>query len=82
MTNPVHKIRNGSLSVTIWRNKGEKKDWYSVKLTRSYKQNEEWKEADTLGFDDLLLASKLLDHAHSWIMNLTIADKQGKKEAA
>ena len=44
--------RIGVLQVTIWRNHGEKGNWYSVIPTRSYKQGDEtWKETDSLGFD-------------------------------
>ena len=37
-------------------------------MSRSYKQGEEWKQADTFATDDLLLLAKLLDQAHSWII--------------
>lgn len=64
---PAHKLRQGVLSVTIWRNESEKGPWYSVTPSRRYKQGEEWKDADNLGFDDLLSMAKLLDQAHTWI---------------
>ena len=41
---------------------------YSVTMSRSYKQGEEWKQADSYGADDLLLLAKLLDQAHTWIL--------------
>ena len=41
MSKPAHKIRNGVLQVTIWRNSGDKGTWYSVIPSRSYKQGEE-----------------------------------------
>ena len=63
MSKPAHKIRNGILQVTIWRNHGEKGNWYSVNLSRSYKVDEGWRETDALGQDDLLPAAKLLDMA-------------------
>ena len=65
---PAHTIRSGAIKVTIWRNEGEKGVWYSVTPSRSYKQGEEWKDSDSFGEDDLLLVSKLVDQAHSWIM--------------
>ena len=55
MSQPAHKIRIGALQVTIWRNHGEKGNWYSVIPSRGYKQGDDaWKETDSLGFDDLL----------------------------
>jgi hypothetical protein len=83
MSKPAHKIRNGVLQVTIWRNHGEKGNWFSVVPTRSYKQGEDtWKETDSLNFDDLLPMAKLFDQAHTWIMHQHQADAKARKESA
>jgi len=82
MSKPAHKIRNGVLQVTIWRNSGEKGSWYSVTSSRSYKQGEEtWKETDGLNSDDLLPMAKLLDLAHTWVMHQQQADAKSRKES-
>jgi len=82
MSKPAHKIRNGVLQVTIWRNSGEKGSWYSVIPSRGYKQGEDdWKETDSLNFDDLLAMAKLLDLAHTWIMHQQQADTKARKES-
>jgi hypothetical protein len=81
MTSPAHKIRIGTLQATIWRNSGEKGNWYSVKLTRGYKADDEWRETDNLGSDDLLPAAKLLDMAHTWVLHQLEADRKGRKQA-
>ena len=81
MTSPAHKIRIGTLQVTIWRNSGDKGNWYSAQLTRGYKVEEGWRETDNLGFDDLLSAAKLLDQAHTWITFQLDADRKGRKQA-
>lgn len=78
---PAHKIRIGTLQVTIWRNHGEKGNWYSAVPTRGYKQEDTWKETDSLGFDDLLSMAKLLDQAHTWIVNQQQADAKARKAA-
>ena len=44
MTSPAYKIRIGTLQATIWRNPGDKGNWYSVQLTRSYKLEDGWRE--------------------------------------
>ncbi|MBI1246873.1 hypothetical protein GC197_03385 [bacterium] len=81
MSQPAHKIRIGVLQVTIWRNQGEKGNWYSVIPSRSYKQDDAWKETDSLGFDDLLTMAKLLDQAHTWIMRQQQAHTKARKES-
>jgi hypothetical protein len=81
-TKPAHKLRMGVLQVTIWRNTGDKGNWYSVIPTRSYKQGDDiWKETDSLGFDDLLTMAKLLDQAHTWIMHQQAADAKARRES-
>jgi hypothetical protein len=83
MSKPAHKIRFGVLQATIWRNSGERGPWYSVTTARSYKADDDlWKETDSLGAHDLLPMSKLLDLAHSWIMQQQQADAKARKEAA
>jgi len=82
MSQPAHKIRIGVLQVTIWRNQGEKGNWYSVIPSRGYKQDDTWKETDSLGFDDLLTMAKLFDLAHSWIMQQHQADAKGRRDAS
>jgi hypothetical protein len=79
---PAHKLRDGALQVTIWRNPGEKGTWYSVTPRRGYKKGDDWKETDSLGSDDLLAMSKLLSQAHSWIVEAKKADAKARKQAA
>jgi hypothetical protein len=81
-TSPAHKIRIGALQATIWRNSGTNGAWYSVQLTRSYKaSDDDWRETDSLGHDDLLPAAKLLDLAHTWVMHQLDADRKGRKQS-
>jgi hypothetical protein len=82
MSQPAHKIRSGVLQLTIWRNHGERGNWYSVIPSRSYKNGDDtWKETDSLGFDDLLTMAKLFDLAHTWIMHQQQADAKARKES-
>jgi len=82
MSQPAHKFRDGTLQVTIWRNPGEKGTWYSVIPSRSYKKGDDWNETESLGFDDLLAMAKLLNQAHSWIVEAKKADTKARKESA
>jgi hypothetical protein len=77
---PAHKIRNRSLTVTIWKHDSDKAAWYTVRPSRSYKQGEEWKESDTYREDDLLPLAKLLDQAHSWIVTAQQAERRPTAE--
>ena len=65
---PVHEIRLGKIKAAIWINETDKGLWYNVTLSRLYKDGETWKNSSSFGRDDLLLASKVLDRAHSWII--------------
>ena len=83
MSQPAHKFRNGVLQVTIWRNSGENGNWYSVTHSRSYKDGDgNWKQTESLKFDDLLPMAKLFDSAHTWITNQHQFDAKARKERA
>jgi hypothetical protein len=81
MASPAHKIRIGNLSAVIWRNSGDKGNWYSVKVARSFKVEDGWRDTDNLGHDDLLPAAKLLDLAHTWVLHQLASDAKGRKES-
>ncbi len=81
MSQPAHKLRISNLTAVVWRNSGENGNWYSVQVSRSYKVDDGWRETDSLGYDDLLTAAKLLDLAHTWVMHQMAADRKGRKQA-
>ena len=65
---PVHEIRLGLVKAAIWANETEAGTRHNVTMERLYKDAEgRWKGSDNLGREDLLLAAKVLDLAHSWI---------------
>ena len=65
---PVHEIRLGRIKAAIWENETENGAHHNVTLSRIYRQDDKWKDTSSLGRDDLLVAGKVLDQAHSWIM--------------
>lgn len=68
---PAAKLRDGVLSVTIWKNEREDdKAYYTSILSKSYKDGDEWKDTDNLNADDLLKAAHLLQQAYSKILEL------------
>lgn len=64
---PVHEVRFGLIKASIWHNLTRAGERYNVTLTRLFRNGDQWKESTHLGRDDLLIAAKVLDHAHSWI---------------
>ncbi|MCI0642564.1 MAG: hypothetical protein L0Y70_26090 [Gemmataceae bacterium] len=71
---PAHEVRIGRIRATIWANENDNGVWYNVTLTRSYRDNEEWKSSASFGRDDLLVVAKAADLAHTWITS------QGQKQ--
>lgn len=66
---PAHEVRIGRVRATIWANQHETQGtWYSITLTRSYKDGSgQWKTASSFGRDDLLVLSELTRQAFHWI---------------
>jgi hypothetical protein len=71
------------MKATIWKNTSEKGDFYTVDLSRSYKQGDEWKET-TKGFSglDLFKATNLLTLAYNRINELRASSTQDSQQAA
>ena len=67
-TRPAHEIRLQAVRAAIWERETESGVRHSVTLERLYKDAEgRWKNTDSLDRNDLLVAAKVLDLAHSWI---------------
>ena len=64
---PLHEVRLGRVTAAIWKNSNDSGDWYSVRVSRLYKEGDDWKRSDSFGRDDLPLVAKVTDLAHSWI---------------
>ncbi|HUP77208.1 MAG TPA: hypothetical protein VM260_01515 [Pirellula sp.] len=60
---------SGGLDVAVWKQKGESEfDHYSVRIDRSYKQEDgNYKTTSYLRESDLLRVGKLLEQADDWI---------------
>lgn len=62
---PAAKFRLGYVTATVWKNDG---DFYSVSLTKSYKDDDgNWQDTDSLNAGDLLNSAKVLTRAEEYI---------------
>ena len=78
---PVHTVRVGSIKVAIWRNSTQNGPMHNSTLVRSYKnQQGEWAESGSLSRDDLLVAAKALDLAHTFIVETEAAARAQQQE--
>jgi len=60
---PASKFRIGFVTATVWKNDS----FYSVELSKAYKEDDEWKDTNSLSHGDLLNAAKALERAEGWI---------------
>jgi hypothetical protein len=66
---PVQEIRMGLIKAAVWANQTKSNGiMHNVTLSRVYRDtNGDWQETHSLGRNDLLLAAKVLDAAHTFI---------------
>ncbi|MEO1597606.1 MAG: hypothetical protein AAFR78_03550 [Planctomycetota bacterium] len=73
---PVKKINDGRITAAIWKNFGEKGTFYSVTITRSFKDEQgNWKDTDSFSGTDLLKVSRLSLKAYDAIEELRASDR-------
>jgi hypothetical protein len=66
---PIHVVRYGFIKCCIWENSTRNGSRHVVTLTRLFKNGDSWQESTRFGRDDLLLAAKALNEAHSFIFS-------------
>jgi len=66
---PVHKIRHGAVSASIWRQETDKGPLFNVTFQRSYKDGDIWKNSTSFGRNNLLVVSLIAARAFEWIGN-------------
>ena len=72
---PVHTVRHRSIKATIWKNETANGPMYNVTVLRSYKDdNGEWKDSNSIGYDDLMNVAALMYEAHAYISSLRAKD--------
>ena len=71
---PVHKVRAGSLEVSVWENEKEGKNGkfktHNTTFSRGYKDAKgEWQSSTSLNTGDIPKLRELLRQAYSWIIS-------------
>lgn len=65
---PVHRIRLRTVTAAVWQNQSERGPWYSVTVSRSYRDNDgTWHTAENYAGTDLLLLAEVSRLAFLWI---------------
>ena len=64
---PVHRIRHGAVSASIWRQQTDKGPIFNVTFQRAYRDGDEWKSAESFGRRDLLVVGLIAARAFEWI---------------
>lgn len=76
---PIATLRDGAIKATIWKNFGEKGNFYSVEFSRTYKDGDEYKNAHSFSGQEPLQVARIAEKAYDRIAELRAAEK---KEAA
>ena len=66
---PVHQIRLNVIRAAIWLNESDKtgESWFTVTVSRSYRDKEQFKDTTTFRRDDLPIVVKAIEMAYAWI---------------
>lgn len=76
---PVKTLRNRRIKAAIWENQSAKGVFYTVTISRSYKQNDVWRDSQSFSHNELLIVAKLMYDAHTAISLLIEKLKQAKR---
>ena len=71
MSRPENKFRCGPISATIWAETKTVNDemvkFYSIKIDKAYKQDEEWKHTTSFSAEDLPKVALVANEAYKFI---------------
>ncbi len=74
---PVHEVKLGRIRAAIWANQTEDSDtWFNVTISRLYKDDGEWRDADSFRRDDLPIVIKVVDMAYDWVWKRQLANSE------
>ncbi|MAT50121.1 MAG: hypothetical protein CL958_03040 [Euryarchaeota archaeon] len=74
---PIDTIRDGSLKATIWKRFGDNGNFYSVEISRTWRDDEgKYHDSHSFTGSELLRVSRLADIAYSETRLLRDADRK------
>ena len=57
---PIIEVKYGNIKATAWLNQGEKGEFFSIDVSRLYKdQSDQWQRSSSFGVNDLPLVEKV-----------------------
>ena len=65
----VHVIRYGLIKCEIFLKQTQSGPRFNCSITRLFRNGESWQESHYFGRDEVIVAAKALDHAHTWIIS-------------
>lgn len=65
---PVQQYRDGAIRAAIWENSSEKGTFYSVTITRTFKEGEKYKDSTSFSGAELLRVSRIAALAYDYIL--------------
>lgn len=75
---PLATIRDGALKASIWKNQGEKGPFYSVRITRTYTDEQgNYHDSDSFSGSELLRVARLASKAYDETAALRAQDSDG-----
>jgi hypothetical protein len=68
---PVHEVRLGKIRASVWGNRTNGVTWYSITLSRLYKDKEgNFQQAESFGPEDLPAVYTIAEELLRWYLNL------------
>lgn len=65
---PIHEVRIGNISATIWDNESNGQTWYNTVIGRSWKKGDEWQTTPDFRASDLPVVMAVAQAALQWIL--------------
>jgi len=76
---PVATLKDRFIKADIWKNGSKNGDFYSVSISRTYKDGNDYKSANSFSGSDTLVAARLLQGAYDKVVELEKADYESAK---
>jgi len=79
---PVHKIRHGAVSGSIWQQETKKGPMFNVTFQRAYRKDDNWANSSSFGRKDLLVVGLIAAKAFEWIASQPVKTTSSTKPEA